>query len=44
MRRQDNVKRGAKLRKRRPRSAKRFMILVWKSHEVARGKSPMSWS
>ena len=33
---------GEKLRMQKPWSAKRFMKLMWKIHEVARGKSPLS--
>ena len=33
-----------KLRIWKPQSAKRFMKLVWKVHEVARGKVPLSWN
>jgi hypothetical protein len=34
--------RNEKLRIRKPQSVKRFMKSIWKSHEVARGKGPLS--
>ena len=38
-----NVKQGGgKLGIQKPHSATRFMKLVWKIHEVARGKGPLS--
>jgi hypothetical protein len=33
---------GGKLRIRKSHSVKTFMTLVWKIHEVARGKGPLS--
>ena len=34
---------GEKGRIRKPQTANWFMKIIWKIHEVARGKGPLSW-